>query len=291
MGGILGIGLGEALGQLHGQQENERTKKLMDIQKGNQKELNEHGAKLQRETWDYTNYENQVKHMENAGLNVGLLYGMGGAGGATTGGQGGGNANGGNAPKVDSAGLMAIGLQNKAIESQIELNKSLANKATKEAGEVEARTPTHAKGMQKTDEEIKEIASRIGVNETAVRKMFQEIEESDSRIGVNDANIENINADTNKKNAETKRIVNITPVEIDNLKADTNKKIWDVKQNWYSLQLDKRKIEIEKFKAEIKAQYPNVSEASGRVIDNVLNELLKQAGVLEYNENSKRRVP
>ena len=43
-------------------------------------------AQLQRENWDYTNAENQRKHYENAGLNVGLMYGSSGGGGATMGG-------------------------------------------------------------------------------------------------------------------------------------------------------------------------------------------------------------
>ena len=30
--------------------------------------------------WDYTNYENQKKHMLQAGLNPALLYGMSGGG-------------------------------------------------------------------------------------------------------------------------------------------------------------------------------------------------------------------
>ena len=33
--------------------------------------------------WNYTNYENQKKHLEAAGLNPALLYGMSGGGGAT----------------------------------------------------------------------------------------------------------------------------------------------------------------------------------------------------------------
>ena len=34
--------------------------------------------------WDYTNAENQRKHLENAGLSVGLMYGKGGAQAAST---------------------------------------------------------------------------------------------------------------------------------------------------------------------------------------------------------------
>ena len=46
---------------------------LMDIQQKHQMNLNEQGHKYQKEMWDYTNTENQVKHMENAGLNIGLM--------------------------------------------------------------------------------------------------------------------------------------------------------------------------------------------------------------------------
>ena len=38
---------------------------------------------INKEMWDYTNYENQKKHLEAAGLNPALLYGMSGGGGAT----------------------------------------------------------------------------------------------------------------------------------------------------------------------------------------------------------------
>ena len=44
--------------------------------------------------WDYTNYENQVKHLEAAGLNPALLYGQGGGGGATAAGGAVGNGQG-----------------------------------------------------------------------------------------------------------------------------------------------------------------------------------------------------
>ena len=41
------------------------------------------GQQFNKEMWDYTNYENQKKHLEAAGLNTALLYGMSGGGGAT----------------------------------------------------------------------------------------------------------------------------------------------------------------------------------------------------------------
>ena len=54
--------------------------------------------------WDYTNYENQVKHLGAAGLNPALLYGQGGGGGASTAGGAVGNGQGtaGQAPSGGS---------------------------------------------------------------------------------------------------------------------------------------------------------------------------------------------
>ncbi len=79
---------------------------LMDIQQQNQMELNEDGKRHQLDIWDKTGYEAQQKQIKKAGLNQGLLYGMGGTGGATTGSQGGGSAQGGQAamtPPMDIA--------------------------------------------------------------------------------------------------------------------------------------------------------------------------------------------
>lgn len=52
--------------------------------KGQKEALAQQNA-AQLEMWNATNYGAQMKHLKEAGLNPGLLYGMGGAGGATTG--------------------------------------------------------------------------------------------------------------------------------------------------------------------------------------------------------------
>jgi menaquinone-dependent protoporphyrinogen IX oxidase len=116
--------------------------KLMGIQQKNQMELNKQGQQLAQENWDYTNAENQVKHYENAGLNVGMMYGGSGAGGQLSSGSGGG-ASGGNAPIGESvSNIMGLGLQAQQIQSAIELNKAMANKANAEAENTGANTTT-----------------------------------------------------------------------------------------------------------------------------------------------------
>jgi len=113
----------------------------MDTNMENQMILNQQAQDIQQQNWDYTNYENQRKHMENAGLNVGLMYGMSGGGGSTM-----GSGSGSQAPQIDlgkiGSNTMGIILQNKALESQVALNEANANKANADAKAIENKTPT-----------------------------------------------------------------------------------------------------------------------------------------------------
>lgn len=96
-----------------------------------------------QQMWDYTNYENQVKHLEAAGLNPALLYGQGGGGGATAAGGAVGNGQGmaGQAPSggspqaiksqiVEGAGM---GVQLGLMDAQVEALKAKAAKDNADA--------------------------------------------------------------------------------------------------------------------------------------------------------------
>lgn len=108
----------------------QNQKELMDVQFRNQQALNQQGADLQLQQWKDTNYEAQMKELKKAGLNPSLIYGMGGAGGATAGSQGGGIASGGQAPQpqqLDMAQTMQLGLmkaQKENIEADTENKKA-----------------------------------------------------------------------------------------------------------------------------------------------------------------------
>lgn len=87
--------------------------------------------------WNYTNFENQMKHIKAAGLSPGLIYGMGGAGGSS---QGAGTANGVGLPQDQSVGMglraQEIGINMANAMSQIKLNESQANKNEAEANKI-----------------------------------------------------------------------------------------------------------------------------------------------------------
>ena len=128
-GGILGLFSGGGSGTSREDQE-----KLMDRAWGYEKEgmalqydYNEKAAKAtqerNKEIWDYTNFENQRKHLENAGLSVGLMYGNGGGMQASS---SGGSQEGVSAPKNNPVEVAlqnkAMGLQLQQIQSQTMLN-------------------------------------------------------------------------------------------------------------------------------------------------------------------------
>jgi len=140
--------LGMVGGGMNARKQYHRQKKLMGLQQQNQMMLNRQGHDLQMDMWNKTNYGAQVKHMEDAGLNPALMYGMSGGGGTTAGSQGGGSAASGQAQTQTAMDMANIGL----IKAQIDNIKA----------------DTELKGSQK------------GVNEEQTRKIqaeFRNIEQ------------------------------------------------------------------------------------------------------------------
>ena len=138
--GAIGTGVGMISDTLRQGQQYSQQKKLMELQMQNQMKLNLQNQKIQQEIWDYTNYENQMKHIENAGLSAGLIYGGSGAGGATMGGGAGGAASGGSAPQYGN--MYALGIQASMNEAQIDLMKAQAEKERAQAKNLGADTTT-----------------------------------------------------------------------------------------------------------------------------------------------------
>lgn len=102
----------------------------MGLQHAYNKDAAAYTQGLQKEMWDYTNYENQVKHMKAAGLNPALLYGMGGGGGSTAGSA--------SAAGVGNPGTQAVGMGLEAAQliSNIRLTNAEANKTEAESEKI-----------------------------------------------------------------------------------------------------------------------------------------------------------
>ena len=115
LGTIIGIGAAVGKGIANNNAKNEQRKENRELMKY-QADLNQQQAYystgLAKDLWDYTNYENTVKHIKNAGLNPALIYGGGGGGGSTS---GAGQASGVNQPSMTGtqAGIQAQGMADR----------------------------------------------------------------------------------------------------------------------------------------------------------------------------------
>ena len=176
-GGIIGGGLGLLGGLFGGGNSTKDQEKLMEKAWEYEKEgmglQYQYGqaaanAAQQRnmEMWNQTNYEAQRRHMENAGLSVGLMYGGGGQGAVSQGGQ----ATQPSGPTSNPVGMALqykqIEQQNAAIKSQTMLNQAEAVKALAEAKK------TSGVDTKKTEYEIKwqEIENRVHESREQIEK-------------------------------------------------------------------------------------------------------------------------
>ena len=100
---------------------------LMNRQAELNKEQADYSTDLAKNYWDYTNYENSVKHLKEAGLNPALFYAKGGQGGATGGGQAQGVGLPSTTPTMARIQAQGMGAQLQNVLSQVELNKATAS--------------------------------------------------------------------------------------------------------------------------------------------------------------------
>lgn len=174
LGGLFGGGKSEADKQREQRAAEERSWGYAKQGMGLQYQLNEQAAdnmyNRNMQMWNDTNYEAQRKHMEDAGLSVGLMYGNGGGMQASTsGGQQQGVSGPGHDPVSAALQKEALGLQFEQIKSQNMLNYSQAAKNNAEAKKISGA-------------DTKETASRTALNEMNQKLINSEIE-------INSANI------------------------------------------------------------------------------------------------------
>lgn len=136
------------------------NKKIMALQNKYQQEAAAQSQQYAKDYWDYTNAENQVNHLKNAGLNIGLMYGQSGAGGM--GANGGANQSSPDQPQGNPVGMalqvQQIEQQRRMNDAQIALAEAQAEKAGAEA------TKISGVDTQEALKRIEGIASQIELN-------------------------------------------------------------------------------------------------------------------------------
>lgn len=163
--GLITGGISQALGlswssRKSMQEQEAYNKRIMALQNQYQQQAAAQSQQYAKDYWDYTNVENQVQHLKNAGLNIGLMYGQSGAGGM-------GASGGARQESPDQAQGNPIGMalqvqqieqQRRMNDAQIALAEAQANKANTEANKISGVDTEEAL------KRIEEISSRIELN-------------------------------------------------------------------------------------------------------------------------------
>lgn len=161
--------IGNALSQAFGlswspkramQEQEAYNKRIMALQNQYQQQAAAQSQQYAKDYWDYTNAENQVRHLKNAGLNIGLMYGQSGAGGM--GASGGAHQASPDQPQGNPVGMalqvQQLEQQRRMNDAQIALAEAQAEKAGAEA------TKISGVDTQEALKRIEGIASQIELN-------------------------------------------------------------------------------------------------------------------------------
>jgi len=162
------------------------NKNIMALQNKYQQEAAAQSQQYAKDYWDYTNTENQIKHLKNAGLNIGLMYGQSGAGGM--GASGGAHQS---APEQPQGNPVGMALQVQQLEqqermnnAQIALAEAQAEKAKAEASKIGgvdiqeslARIENLLAGAEKSRKEGNVFEATVGLVE-AQKNLTQKLED------------------------------------------------------------------------------------------------------------------
>lgn len=303
LGGLVTTGLGLLMEGHNDRRQQRQQQALTDIQVNANKELSDYNYNQQLRMWNATNYSAQMEQLKKAGLNPGLVYGMGGGGSATVGG-GAQSASGGQAA-AQSGEMLSLGkigieaglakAQMKVLESQANLNNVEANKKqgidtqlaqTTIENLIATTTNTEAKtALTKVQTAIEEIKQNTeadiydkGYN---VTQRASELEKINQEI----IQIENSNWTFNQTKQE---VVQQIKVNLINSIIEGNLKKSNIQLNTAEINkmaqdiiLKGRELDIRQFTEEFKANHPDISENIGSLFNSVKEAMDKLAQLPE----------
>lgn len=306
-GPIAAAGLQMGMGILNNEMQYAMQDRMARDQVGYSKQLMDYQQQKQLEMWQKTGYGPQIEQMKKAGLNPGLMYGMGGGGAQTTGNTGASAPMGhASAREGEYAAIASMGIQSQLAQAQKDVLTSQAEKLKAETESIrgteteesKARTETLLQGVDnerqkfqllKIEETLRQMenfekqatqANRMEYIEYQTKQAMKQLE-----LLKDEAFISNATIDEKIKIIQQAAIgaaLNniLTKEQIGKTKEETNAIATYIQQAWSKLALDyghleeeKEKTKIEKFKAELDANFPGLGETSGRIINDALEAI------------------
>lgn len=246
-GGIIGSAISGVLGMIGANKQFNQQKELMGLQAQYNEQAAIANQERAKEMWEFTNYENQVAHLKNAGLNPALMYGGSGAGGSTS---GAGNAQGvgqGSAPNYGEILQQAagMGLQAAMMKAEIKLKESEAKKNDKEAEKAGADILSIAQGIKESKSRQELIKADVFLKEaetelTKTNKQLQEanITLKDVEMQKTLHEISQITANTNMILEKTREQRVISDVAEKTIETQIQQSFATLKETWSRIMLN-----------------------------------------------------
>lgn len=259
---VFGAGLNAAMSAGAANEQWGNQLKLMEIQNRYNEQMAKNNQQRNKDLWDYTNYENQKKHMKAAGLNPALMYGIGGGGGVSANGA---QGQGVTQPTDRSVEMglkqQGLGLQLASLASQIDLNKSQSEKNKAEAEKISG-----------VDTRVQEATIDNLIAQTSNEKVKKGLILGQIRVADAEEELKRNTADWTKDKAEETR--------------------WNIK----SLQkgIDKLAEEINGMKLdnELKERtIDNKVKESSLTLQNLMAEILLKQSQQKVNEEQAKAIP
>lgn len=282
------------LGNRRRKKQIEQQKKLTDIQVAANKDLAIHNKELEFDLWNKTNYEAQIQHMKNAGLNPALMYGQAGGGVTGTAGQSASGSQASSESEMMNAATQRMGMGLQLAMQKAQIKNIEADTKQKEAeAEKTATVDTELTRMS-----IKDITATINNKEVQREGLLLEnnlkileyavmYDTSQDRANEIKYRAESAKQSllelqrSNEIGEETKQqVIDSYRLKLQDLAAEiilkeastqvnkeqAKKIIQDISNSIQDLKLKGEQVNLQTIETETKRMYPNLSQSGGRLI-------------------------
>lgn len=174
---LISGGIGQIYGKMDDRRQYKLQEKLQQLGISGEQQMVDYNYAKQLQMWKDTNYSAQMEQLEKAGLNPGLIYGMSGGGGTTT-----GHATGGTGQAQAGRGAGAAGMGIHSIAELALLNAQKENiEADTKKKEVET-TKTAGVDTKLTETQTQSLAQ--GIENAKAQQKLTEIQQQIAQLDV-----------------------------------------------------------------------------------------------------------